>query len=178
MFTDDRDILRLYLFDKQKGFKAIFDKYYKPLCLFAAEIIDEMPLAEDVVQSVFLNCLEKDSISNIRSSLSSYLYVSVKNASLNKLKQKKHEHCVDLSQLETEMQWDTNYSLPDNDLIAATENAVSKLPDRCRAVFNAVVLEKHSYAETASRLGVSVNTVKTQLSRAFTKLKKDLKHYL
>ncbi len=177
MLRDEKDIVRLYLFDKQKGFKALFDRYYTDLCLFASEKTGDIQSAEDVVQSVFVKCWENDSISNIQSSLSSYLLVSVRNACFNRIKANKKEYLTDLSQLETYEYLSVSEELPDNDLIKASEFAIAALPERCRAVFEAVILENLSYAEAALELGISINTVKTQLSRAFSKLRQELKPF-
>lgn len=178
MFRDDNDILRLYLFDKQKGFKALFEKYYKPLCLFASRLTGDLQAAEDIVQSVFVTCWEKDALANIQSSLSSYLHISVRNRYLNKIKTYKREKLAESQQLEAALQPVLMAAIPDFELIDATEKAIKKLPDRCREVFEAVVFEKLSYMEAANKLGVSVNTIKTQLSRALAKLRKDLKTYI
>ena len=51
---------------------------------------------------------------------------------------------------------------------------VDRLPDRTREIFTAIVLNDKRYKEVAEDLGVSVNTVKTALSRALSALRSNL----
>ena len=56
--------------------------------------------------------------------------------------------------------------------------SISALPNQCRDVFLLCRYEELSYAETAEKLGISINTVKTQLQRVMTRLRDELKEYL
>jgi RNA polymerase sigma-70 factor (ECF subfamily) len=58
------------------------------------------------------------------------------------------------------------------------QKAISDLPDQCREVFVKIRHEELSYAQTAEILGISINTVKTQLQRAVSKLRESLKDHL
>ena len=51
---------------------------------------------------------------------------------------------------------------------------IQRLPEKCREVFIAIVLEGLSYKEVADKLGVSVNTVKTHYARALKQLRDNL----
>ena len=51
---------------------------------------------------------------------------------------------------------------------------IEKLPEQCRKVFEAVVLRDMKYKEAAEYLDLSVNTVKTHLSRALKQLRSSL----
>ena len=52
--------------------------------------------------------------------------------------------------------------------------ALDRLPGQGRVVFSLVVLEDMKYKEVAERLGISVNTVKTHLSRTLKQLRESL----
>ncbi len=52
--------------------------------------------------------------------------------------------------------------------------AIQKLPDGYRTVFNLYIVEGYSHKEIAEMLGISVNTSKSQLSRAKALLRKML----
>jgi RNA polymerase sigma-70 factor (ECF subfamily) len=51
---------------------------------------------------------------------------------------------------------------------------VGALPPRCREVFVLVVVEELQHREVAERLGVSINTVRTQYARALHLLRDHL----
>ncbi|NJK93565.1 MAG: sigma-70 family RNA polymerase sigma factor [Bacteroidales bacterium] len=55
---------------------------------------------------------------------------------------------------------------------------MESLPEQCKKIY---FLSRHqglSYPEIANKLGVTVGTVKTQMSRAFQKFREGLKDYL
>ncbi len=55
---------------------------------------------------------------------------------------------------------------------------VQQLPDQYRMVFNLYVIEDYSHAEIAEKLNISVGTSKSNLSRAKSWLRKELKKKL
>ena len=64
------------------------------------------------------------------------------------------------------------------ELAAAFEDAVDRLPARCRQAFTLYREEGMSYAEIAERMGTSVRTVETQLARANRALRRQLAEWL
>ena len=50
---------------------------------------------------------------------------------------------------------------------------IDSLPEKCREIFILACIDGLKYREVAERLGVSVNTVKTQVKNAYTKLRAD-----
>ncbi len=57
-------------------------------------------------------------------------------------------------------------------------SGINKLPPQCREVFILSRYEMLSYNEISEKLNISVNTVKTQISRALESLRINLKKYL
>lgn len=51
---------------------------------------------------------------------------------------------------------------------------IDALPEKCKEVFKAIVIENLKYKEAAAKLGVSVNTIKTHYSRALKQLRHSL----
>ena len=58
------------------------------------------------------------------------------------------------------------------------QRAIADLPARCRAVFVLRRREQLSYREIATRLGVSLGTVKSQMWRATLRLREELAPYV
>jgi len=74
-----------------------------------------------------------------------------------------------------------NQLLPDEELIQdenrkAVLSSIDQLPDRCRQVFIMKKYDELTYNEIADILGISINTVKTQMKRAFKSLFEKLQH--
>ncbi|MEQ9052105.1 MAG: sigma factor, partial [Marinoscillum sp.] len=70
-------------------FQKLFEEYYASLVLFAYNYVKDQDEAEEMVQEVFTNVWIKAETIAITSSVRSYLYGCVRNASLNHLKHQK-----------------------------------------------------------------------------------------
>ncbi|HCC53275.1 MAG TPA: RNA polymerase sigma-70 factor, partial [Porphyromonadaceae bacterium] len=57
-------------------------------------------------------------------------------------------------------------------------DAIGKLPDRCREIFVLSRMEGLKNREIANRLQISVSTVENQMTIAIRKLKYELRDYL
>jgi RNA polymerase sigma-70 factor (ECF subfamily) len=62
----------------------------------------------------------------------------------------------------------------DLDQYSSLYTALEKLPDQRRRILELAVFESCSYAQVAERLNISINTVKTQIGRAYRFLKQEL----
>ena len=63
----------------------------------------------------------------------------------------------------------------DSELIEKLYLAIETLPEERKRILHMVCIEGMKYQEVADRLGVSINTVKTQMGRSFQFLRKELK---
>ena len=54
MAASDQTICALLAAHDEKGMEHLFDKYYKPLVVWAAGILNHVMQAEDVVQDFFI----------------------------------------------------------------------------------------------------------------------------
>jgi len=166
----------------RKTFECIFKTYYRPLCFYAEGMVGEKESAEDIVNNFFLKLWENREIIHISTSLQAYLYKSVYNNSLKYL-----EHLKVLRKYREQAMYMINNSdlfqpqadcplsmLISQETVSEIELAIDDLPEQCREVFLLTRLEGLSYQEVAEKLGVSINTVRTQINRAMTKLHKSL----
>jgi RNA polymerase sigma-70 factor, ECF subfamily len=51
------------------------------------------------------------------------------------------------------------------------EKIMENLPGQCRIIFSKSRFERQTYQEIADEMGLSVNTIKTQMKRALNKLR-------
>ena len=100
--------------------------------------------------------------------LSTYLFRSVKNACLNRIRDQKEFAQAELLKYDAIEEEATTVSL---ELIEAIRQAIERLPRKTRMVVMSIVVEGKKYKETAEELGVSVNTVKTLLSGGLKQLR-------
>jgi RNA polymerase sigma-70 factor (ECF subfamily) len=171
----------------QKAFEELFNVYYKPLCYYARKYTLDHFESEEVVQQVFLKLWEIRESLSIERSVSAYLYQSVRNQSINYLKQKsifsrnKEDYALKTRQAQlfsAISEEDGTSALLARELEQQINQAINNLPEKCREVFLLSRSENLSMKEIAERLNISTNTVQKQISIALTKLREILKYYL
>ncbi len=116
----------------------------------------------------------RDKIVDIKD-VKSYLYVVVRNKALAYLRQNKKEIPLDISGIEIEDHEGYDAYIIEEELHTMLFNALKELPDRCRDVFLLSCIYQMPYKEISKELGISVNTVKSQRTRAIELLKMKLK---
>lgn len=168
----DKLILDLFASDPKAAFRLLFDTYHMPLCIYAVQLTDSFTLAEDIVQEFFIYFWEKKSYKNITTNLRNYLYLSIRNATLLHLKKNKLISIEELSDNEFNVTDDFYEEDELHELEKQLMEELQKLPPQELAVVKAVVLENKKYKEAAEELNISVNTLKTHLSRAMKELRK------
>jgi len=164
--------------DKMLLIDDVYQKYHSVLCFFAYKYTKSYTEAEDVVHSVFEKLLEKGIDLNNDKALKSYLFSSVHNACLNNLTRdtirKKYSDYTIAHNADRD---DSSYLLEriEVEILWEVFSKIDALPSECKKVFKLGYLENLSNVEIAERLGISVNTVKSQKSRAKQLLKESLK---
>lgn len=161
----------------QAVFELVFNFYYSGLVVYADQIIKNMSVSEDIVQSVFMKLWETRETIEIRS-LRSYFIQCVKNRCIDHLRNQQVKNRFD-NRIPEEIQF-----LRDEDLWTKTElndlieQSVESLPPRCREIFKMSRFENLKIAEIADKLGISKRTVETQISKALKVLRVKLSDYL
>ncbi len=163
---------KIFAGDKE-AFKELFDLYYKPLCVYAVKFIDDFEEAEDMVQSLFVSFWIRYSKRRFTGSLKAYLFSSVRN---NSIKLSRSSNTVPIAERDIIQEADGVFDMIDSSEkdLSFIYKEIDKLPPHCRKVFDAVIVENMKYKEAAELLNISVNTVKTQLSRALKQLRSSL----
>ncbi len=171
----DHVILQLIREGQIEGYRALFARYYKPLCMQAYMLLKNEEDSEDVVQSTFIYLWNNDKFGNIQTSLSSYLSTSVRHACFHHLRKVKKEQ----ANMDDYMMFSSaadNYDAEHlNEVFKKMEEGIAQLPEQCRQIFRLVYFSKKSYQEAADYMGISINTVKTQLKIAMSRLRSALK---
>ncbi len=160
-------------------YRLLFTKWYEPLCSYAYSILRNMDEAEDVVQKMFCKLWEQRNKLTIKTSVKSYLYRSVHNSCINKIKQAKtraehNQHYLYGMPNKTVDVGSIEYS----ELQLQIGKALEKLPPKCREVFELSRIQQLSYAEIASKLDISTNTVENHIAKALKLLRSSLKDFL
>lgn len=159
--------------------KDIFDKNYSPLCNYANAIVKDKHMAEDIVQTVFIQLWENEKIFQLETP-EAYLLKCVRNKSINYLKrpQRKKEILMEvLPEIGKEEERNLN---EEEEVMALFHFFADKLPPKMRQVFLMSRQQGMSYQEIAQDLDVSIKTIENQMGSALKKLRILLQkhHYL
>lgn len=152
--------------------KYLFDIYYQRLCLFSVQITNSLEQSEDIVQEIFIYLWEKKKQFPSESDLKAYLYYSVKNASIAFNTKNKRFSIEEIDNLLSYHPIDEKYDK--QELLQKQKQILErlkKLSPEEHKVLSSIVFENKKYKEVAKDLGISVNTVKTYLARAYKKIR-------
>ncbi|HEY9258779.1 RNA polymerase sigma-70 factor [Chitinophaga sp.] len=157
------------------AFKALYLHLMPGLSKFAQSFLKDSLAAEDIVADIFAglwsNRSELMKIDNLRV----YLFASVRNACMNYLQRRDRITFYAFEDMEVLLEPLVTTSNPEQQLIMgeitqAMQEAIDKLPAKCRLIFKLAKEEKLKYKEIAAILSISVRTIDSQLAIAFQRI--------
>ena len=164
-----------YLLDRinkqhPSAYRRLYEDYYKSLVFYAMNFISNKQASEDIVQDLFATMWEKKMTFLSFPSFRSYLYNSVRNASLNYLKHQNVEstYVEHIAATYKEVSNDDDINI--DEVYRWLFQTIDQLPERCREIF-LMHMDGKRNEEIASLLHLSVETVKTQKKRAMQYLR-------
>ncbi|WP_282035608.1 RNA polymerase sigma factor [Saccharicrinis aurantiacus] len=171
---------RLLVKQLQASDEAAFEKVYD---LMASKIYHFVKLsiknkedAQEITQEVFIKLWNERERIDSSKSLQSFLYVIAKNKINDHLRKVLNEK----KYLESIIH---SYNILDDDLVNIIDfrdtekvilKLISMLPERRRQVFELSRFKGYTYKEISKELGISENTVDTQIRKALANLKEGL----
>ncbi|GAB4025344.1 RNA polymerase sigma-70 factor [Spirosoma gilvum] len=176
----EQDVIEAIRTGSERDFEAVFRQHYASLCRYACQLLTDPDEAEEEVQAMFLAIWEKREGLLITVSLKSYLYRSVHNRCLNRLKHVavRDEHREYIHHIGEESAESPAQRMIGDELAHQIQRAIQKLPEQCRLVFTLSRFEELRYGEIAERLGISIKTVENQIGKALRILRTELSEYL
>ena len=165
----------------QQAFAELFRHFYDRLFHFCIQYVHSHEAAEEIVSDVFVKIWNRRVELKEVLNLEVYLFVAVKNHSLNYLQQYSSFRIVEIDgsssaklintvDPERELEW--------KEILFKLDQVVNSLPEQCRKVFKLVKEEGFKYKEVAEILNISPRTVETQLARAMRRLNDAVGIYL
>jgi RNA polymerase sigma-70 factor (family 1) len=150
---------------------------YRFLCLVAFRHVGDMDIAKDMVQDFFVDFWNRRDKLNIQTSLDAYATRSLKYLCIaykNKYKStiSLDEHPVEIEALDVEEE--LNYALKNETMHDRLALAIDKLPVERKKIFILSNKDGLTYQQIADQLGISINTVKTQIKKAYAFIREDM----
>lgn len=160
---------------KDRGFTLLMNKYKEKIYWHIRRMVVSHQDAQDVLQETFINVYRHIEKFEEKSKIYTWLYRIAINESIRLLNSKK----IDATSYEEVSQYLIN-SLKDSNIESGDEilvkfqEAILKLPEKQKQVFNLRYYEELSYEDISKILDSSVNALKTNYHLASEKIKKYL----
>ena len=149
-------------------FDIFFRRMYLPLGMYALRIVDDAQSAEDIVEDAFMKAWQQIEEGKEFDDFKAYIYRSVRNGCISFIRAKKETVGVECIPEVDEETVDTS------ERDARLWKAIDELPEKCREVFLLSKRDGLSNDEIAQQMGISVKTVKNQMTKAFARLRDTL----
>lgn len=185
MTSLSNEIIELLNKKQEAAFEVVFNLYYPRLVYFAKEYV-VYEEAKGLVQDAFVSFWEKNPVISNESQLQSFLYTTVKNNCLmrlrrqkviNKFKNKSKEKIQNQIYVSALEQLDTS-ATTFQEIEVILEKTIADLPPRCREIFILSRFNGRKNQEIAENLEISIKTVEAQITKALKILKIALKDFL
>jgi RNA polymerase sigma-70 factor, ECF subfamily len=168
----DRDIHELLETNIDQGFRLIVERYSTRLYWHIRRLVIFHEDADDALQNTFINAWRN--ISNFRkeSSLYTWLYAIAKNEALALINKRARNSAVSLDDLGA---WFANSKegstwFDSDEAQVKLQNAILKLPEKQRIVFNLKYYEEMTYENMSIILKTSVGALKASYHHAVKKI--------
>ncbi|GAA0547403.1 RNA polymerase sigma-70 factor [Chitinophaga japonensis] len=168
-------------YGSEQAFSELFRHFYDRLLRFSLQYVQSREAAEEIVSDVFVKIWNRREALEAVNNLEVYLFIAVRNRSLNYLEQYSALRITPLTdngiaQLTNPI--DPERTMEWKEVLFKMDQEVDRLPDQCRKVFKLIKEEGFKYKEVAAILNISPRTVETQLFRAMRRLNEAIGPYL
>lgn len=162
-----------------QAYDVLFYRYSSKLYTFSLRYLKDETVAEELVMDVLFYLWQKRQEIDIQGELSSYLFRAIRNAIINHFR-KKVIVAVGIYVLTEEATLEVrsaDYYLSCQELEKAYQEKLEKLSPQRRRVFELSREENKSYAEIATEMNLSVNTVENYMVATLKFFRKHLQEY-
>jgi RNA polymerase sigma-70 factor (ECF subfamily) len=158
--------------DRDKGFRLLVDKYSVRLYWHIRRLVILHEDADDALQNTFINVWKSVGDFRNESSLYTWLYTIATNEALSLINKRKRNATKSLDDLEGNFAVSAEGSTWfDGDAAEIKlQNAILKLPEKQRLVFNLKYYDDLTYEEMSKVLNTSVGALKASYHHAVKKI--------
>lgn len=160
----------------ESAFEEIYKRYWSLLFIHANKMLGDQDQAEDVVQELFTKLLSQMGELYLKSTISAYLYMSVRNMVVNLIRRKKVKinYLASIQEHYSRGEWVTDHKLRESEFRKQIEEEIENLPPKMKAIFNLSSKAYLTHKEIAEAVNVSEGTVRKQIYYAMKALRSKL----
>lgn len=179
MLDTGKHLLNRIKLGDEIAFENFMKSYGSALYYYAYGIIKQKECAEEVVSDVFLEVWKMRASLDEIEDIKSWLFAVTYRKSISTLRKERQREHLSLDEVE-DFVFSPQQS-PDQSIITEQEmellnQAINKLPPKCKHVFYLAKVEKIAYKDIAAQLSISVNTVNNHVATALKQIHQTLKN--
>jgi len=158
------------------AFRMVFERFYTRLCVFADRYVNDREASKDIVNEVFIKFWKASKQFQHIDHVLASLYLATKHTALNHrqsiVRSMKRNFVYQMGLGEE----DTFYlaEITSTEMFNELHEAISKLPEKAGRIIRETYLEGKSNQEVADEMGISLQTLRNQKSRALAILRSRL----
>lgn len=178
-YLDDTDLVEGFRRGEHPASDAIFTEYFRQLCFYAERLSGSKEEAEDVVADSFVKLLQRRESFQNMDNVRAFLYVTTRNACINNYNAgqrhaQAHRQMEYLLKSGAAQEGLFEEEMIRAEVISEIYKEVENLPDRAREIFKLIFIDGLSTEEIAGRMGLEMQTIRSQKARALKILKSEL----
>lgn len=158
------------------AFNQLYKTYWRQVYNFSRLYLNNLSVAEDVVQEVFVKLWESHDFIREGENFKGLLFIITRNLIFNQHRKSVNEEFYKMTVLAAMEQPDFNLEeeIEARNLSEYIDQLIEEMPPRRREIFNLSRKENKSYKEIAELLQISERTVENQISEALKFLRKNV----
>lgn len=175
---NEKDLVEKLVQGDEKAFRAIFYAHYQRIGAFVMEVVDSVPIAEELVHDIFLKLwLNRQKLTHVEQ-FKAYLYAIARNHVYSYLKKQARELQKKQQWLATEPIPQFTWQQPADDYFKnLLEYAINDLPAQQQKVYLLSRDEGLSHDGIAKKLDLSLETVKKHMVLALKRIRQNISEH-
>lgn len=171
--VSDNELLALLKAGDRLAYTEIYNRYKIVLHTHAYKWMRDREEAKDIIHEIFALLWDKRDSIEFSSSLSGYLYISLRNRIFNRISKKKFEskYIDSLQEFINKGDCVTDHRVRENQLSELIEKEIFAFPTKMRLVFELSRKLNLSHKQIAEQLDLSEQTVRKHIQHALRILK-------
>jgi len=172
----DKDIIELLKTDGNRGFRLLVERYSRMLYWHIRRLVILHDDADDALQNTFMNAWKNIGEFRNESALYTWLYSIATNEALTLINRRKRNAVVSIDDIGSLLANSAEGStwFDGDEAQVKLQNAILKLPDKQRVVFNLRYYDEMPYMEMSKVLKTSEGALKASYHHAVKKIEQML----
>jgi len=171
IFIDDTELMDRLRAGDDLALKVIYKKYWSLLYNSAFNMLQDQQACEDIIQELFINLWNKREQIEIKASLKSYLFASVRYEVYRQVRHGSVREDI-FENIQDRLQTPSEYgNIEHRELLSYINSIVNSLSEKCKVVYKLSREEQLSHKEIATKLDISTKTVENHLNKALRQLR-------